>query len=85
MFGSDFLKNAIFVFTKFSQDSRSIRKRANGEKASEQKLIENYTSYFKKDFSYSPDKAQFCFIDNGIDKDPDATENEKKMYQQAIS
>jgi hypothetical protein len=48
-------------------------------------LIENYTSYFKNDFSFEPQKSQFCFIDNNIDVDPDATEHEKKMYEKAIS
>ncbi len=48
-------------------------------------MIENYTSYFKKDFSFEPQKKQFCFIDNNIDSDPDATEYEREMFDSAIS
>ena len=42
MFGLDFFKNAMMVFTKFSYDPKSIRDRKNGKKMIEERAIEEY-------------------------------------------
>jgi len=36
-----------------------------------------YTQHFIEAFKYKPERGQFCFIDNGVDRDPDASEHEK--------
>ena len=77
MFTVDFLHKAMLVFTKFSQDPKSIRERKNGRKTTEDRAIMEYTQHFIADFNYKPERGQFCFIDNGVDRDPDASEYEK--------
>ena len=42
MFGLDFFKNAMMVFTKFSYDEKSKRDRKNGKKMIEEGAIEEY-------------------------------------------
>ena len=84
MFGLDFFKNAIMVFTKFSYDQKSIRDRNNNRKITEERAIKEYTQHFKSDFQFSPDRSQFCLIDNGVDKDPDASDFEKEMYEKSF-
>jgi len=85
MFGAEFFENAMLVFTKFSQDEKSIRERKKGKKISEECAIKEYTQHFLEEFDYTPDREQFCFIDNGIDSDPDADEYEKEMYDKSFS
>jgi hypothetical protein len=46
-------------------------------KMSEDRAIEEYTKHFIADFNFKPERGQFCFIDNGVDRDPDASEHEK--------
>ena len=50
MFGIEFFKNAMLVFTHFFQDEKSIRERKNGKKMSEDRTIKEYTQHFIKDF-----------------------------------
>ena len=50
MFGTEFFKNAMLVFTHFYQDKKSIRERKNGKKMSEDRTIKEYTQHFIKDF-----------------------------------
>ena len=77
MFGVDFLNKALLVFTRFSYDPKSIRERKNGRKITEDRAIAEYTQHFITEFKFTPKREQFCFIDNGVDRDPDATEYEK--------
>ena len=77
MFGVDFLNKAVLVFTRFSQDPKSIRERKNGRKITEDRAITEYTQHFITDFQFTPKSEQFCFIDNGVDRDPDASDYEK--------
>jgi len=50
MFGPEFFKNALLVFTKFCQNENSIWERANGGKMTEDKAIEEYTNNFLDSF-----------------------------------
>ena len=50
MFGPEFFENAMLVFTHFYQDERSIRERKNNNKMSENRVINEYTQHFIKDF-----------------------------------
>ena len=87
MFGTEFFKNAMLVFTKFSQDKKSIKEREKpkSRKLTEERAIIEYTQHFLKEFQFTPEKEQFCFIDNGVDKDPDADDHEKEMYAKSIA
>jgi hypothetical protein len=84
MFGTEFFENAMLVFTKFSQDEKSIRERKNGKKITEECAIKEYTQHFLEEFAFEPERDQFCFINNGIDRDLDANEYEKKMYNKSF-
>ena len=46
MFGLDFFKNAMMVFTKFAYDPKSIRDRKNNRKITEERAIKEYTQHF---------------------------------------
>jgi hypothetical protein len=50
MFGVDFLKKAMLVFTKFAYDQKSIRERQAGRKTTEDIFIMDYTQHFKAKF-----------------------------------
>jgi hypothetical protein len=67
----------MLVFTKFANDPKSIRERKNGRRITEDRAIMEYTQHFIEAFKFKPERGQFCFIDNGVDRDPDATEYEK--------
>jgi hypothetical protein len=56
MFGVDFLKKAVLVFTRFSQDPYSIRERKNGRKITEERAITEYTQHFITDFEFTPQR-----------------------------
>ena len=43
----------------------------------EDRAITEYTQHFITEFKFTPKREQFCFIDNGVDRDPDASESEK--------
>ena len=44
-----------------------------------------YTQHFIEAFKFKPERGQFCFIDNGVDRDPDASKHEKEMYAESMS
>jgi len=48
-------------------------------------LIEDFTKDFLKTFEYRLRREQFSFIDNGVDKKPRATQNEKMMYARSLA
>lgn len=75
----------MMVFTKYSYDPKSVRDRKNGKKITEERAIKEYTQHFQNHFAFTPENRQFCFIDNGIDKDPDATDLEKEKYEEAFT
>lgn len=64
MFGTDFLQNALLVFTRFGYDSKSIKRREAGKEMKEEQVIKEYTQHFERTFTFTPNKNQFCFIDN---------------------
>jgi hypothetical protein len=77
MFGAEFFKNALLVFTKFANDERSISQRQTGNKMNEDKVIEEYSRHFREKFKFELNRNQFCFIDNYVDDDARATDLEK--------
>jgi hypothetical protein len=70
MFGEDFFKNALLIFTRFEQSSRSIQKRERGESMTEDQIIKEFRDQFERIYSFRPQASQFCFIDNHVLEDP---------------
>ncbi len=51
----------------------------------EEEVIKCYTQHLERTFAFTPNKNQFCFIDNGTADNPYADEHERKMYLAAIN
>lgn len=47
-------------------------------------MISEYTQHFQKTFNFTPNRNQFCFIDNGVNENPYAEDLEKQMYRKAM-
>ena len=51
----------------------------------EDQVIKEYTQHFERNFSFTPARNQFCFIDNNSYDNPHANPHEKEMFQKAIT
>lgn len=50
----------------------------------EDDVIRGYTQHFERNFSFTPTRDQFCFIDNSSNDNPHADAHEKEMFEKAI-
>ena len=64
MFGDDFFKNAVFLFTRWSFDNRSERRRNNGVEKTIPLFIEEFRDTLIQEFNIGVSEEQFVFIDN---------------------
>jgi hypothetical protein len=51
----------------------------------EDQVIKEYTQHFERNFSFTPARNHFCFIDNNSYDNPHADSHEKEMFQKAIT
>lgn len=84
MFGSEFFKNVLICFTKFSTSKRAEKEREKGKKPTKEKLIKDYKVWFKSIYSYSLNDVQFVFLNNGVLEEEDAEELEKEQHKNAL-
>ena len=66
MFGEEFFANAVLCSTRFSQDSKTKKKRDAGKEKDEQSFIRDYKEKFFKLYDYKLEDRQFIFVNNGV-------------------
>ena len=47
-------------------------------------LIAGFSRVFLEEFKYNLKREQFCFIDNSVDENNEASEHEKIMFAQSL-
>ena len=67
MFGKEFFRNTLLVFTKFGHDKRSKSERQRGKLMNECIIFQEYSKHFSEKFEFKLRKNQFVFIDNSVD------------------
>ena len=84
MFGTEYFKNVLICFTKFSTSKRAEKERERGKKPTKEKLIKDYKVWFKNIYSYSLNDVQFIFLNNGVLEEEFAEEIEKEQHRNSL-
>merc|ERR1711892_58858 len=83
MFGKEFWKQAVIVFTRIPMDVKSVKKRNKINKQSDEELAKEYLKVVENEFPNGKG-LQYLFMDACYDKDEDADPAEKKAFDNAM-